>query len=134
MGDGAAAAVAVEAQKPAAAKPLGGGDVQQVQRADIAARNIFAEQIIRQGGHLRERVAAIHKQPRAHIGLQRTNPVARPPEIAPALCQHRLAYHQGLRLRHFSPALHRGMVARVVIGGKKPVGVREGYSGLMHRS
>jgi hypothetical protein len=26
------------------------------------------------------------------------------------------------------------MVARVVIGGKKPVGVREGYSGLMHRS
>jgi hypothetical protein len=30
--------------------------------------------------------------------------------------------------------LNRRMVARLVVGGKKPVGVRKGYSGLKHKS
>ena len=134
MGHGAAAAVAVEAQKPTAAKPLGRRHMEQIQRADVAARRILAENFIRQRGHLRERVAAIHKQPGAQVGFQRAKPVARPPEITAALRQHGFADDDGLRLCKTAPALNRRMVARLVVGGKKPVGVRKGYSGLRHKS
>ena len=134
MGHGAAATVAVEAQKPAAAKPLGRRHMEQIQRADVAARRILAEHFIRQRGHLRERVAAIHKQPGAQVGFQRAKPVARPPEIAAALRQHCLADDDGLRAGLRRPAPHLGAFARLVVGGEKPVGVRKGYSGRRHKS
>ena len=134
MGHGAAAAVAVETQKPAAAKPLGRRHVEQIQCADVAAWRILAEHFIRQRSHLRERVAAIHKQPGAQIGFQRAKPVSRPPEITAALRQHRLADDDGLQTGLRRPTLHLGAFPRLVVGREEPVGVRKGYSGRKHKS